>query len=143
VDSEDPYIGAIPRTISNDQWLRGLVLNILNTKARTDLKCPSPAAVYGHWSESYRGDGLYVGSTLWNAVAKSYTRVADSVKAIGSAIRADMAKLTALKIADSVEVKAIYKGGNRVDVEITATVTNARHVLNLSGSLATGTWTWA
>ena len=40
------------RTIRNDDWLRGLILNILNTRARNDRRCPTPAAVYGHWSES-------------------------------------------------------------------------------------------
>src|SRR5262245_61071630 len=60
------------RTIQTEEWLLSLILNILNTRARTDLGCPTPAAVFGHWSESYRGDGMYNGSTLWNAAAKTY-----------------------------------------------------------------------
>lgn len=130
------------RTIKNDEWMQSLILNILNTRARTDLKCPSPAAIYGHWSESYRTDGLYIGSRLWNAASKAYVRTADSVKAIQAAIRADMAKLTVLGLADSVEVEATYRGRNQVEVLITATKTSARHVLNLTGSFVTGTWVW-
>jgi hypothetical protein len=130
------------RTIKNDDWLRSLILNILNTRARSDLRCPSPAAVYGHWSESYRSDGLWVGSRLWNAAAKSYIRIADAVKAIEAAIRADMGKLLVLGVADSVEVEATYRGRNSVEVIITATKLNARHVLNLSGALATNAWVW-
>jgi hypothetical protein len=141
---DDPVVGhgATGRTIKNDEWLQSLILNILNTRARTDLRCPSPAAVYGHWSESYRDDGLYIGSRLWNAASKSYIRVADAVKAIAAAIKSDMGKLTAQGLADSVDVDAVYRGRNRVDVTITAIVRNARHVLNLSGTYASETWVW-
>ena len=149
VDNDDPYPdqGLPPassgyRTIRNDEWLLSLILNILNTRARTDMKCPSPAAVYGHWSESYREDGLWVGSRLWNAADKSYVRVNDSVKAIEAAIKADMAKLVHLGVADSVDVVATYQGRNTVAVVVTATKMNARHVLNLSGSFVSDSWMW-
>ena len=130
------------RTIKNTDWLQSLILNILNTRARTDLKCPSPAGVYGHWSESYRDDGLHIGSRLWNAADKSYARVDDAVKAIQAAVEYDMAKLTVMKVADSVEVEAAYRGKNTVGVVITATVAQAKHVINLSGSFVSGSWVW-
>ena len=130
------------RSIARKEWMLSLILNILNTRARTDLRCPTPAAVYGHWSESYRDDGLWIGSRLWNAAEKSYIRVADSVKAIQAAIQADMAKLTALGVADTVEVVATYRGRNSVEVSIIAIKRNARHVLNLSGTFVSDTWIW-
>lgn len=130
------------RTISNDGWLRGLILNILNTRARTTEPCPTPVAVFGHWSESYRGDGLYIGSRMYDAASKPYYKVTDAVKAIGAAIKGDMGKLIMQKLADKVEVEVFYRGRNRVDVEITAVVRNVRHVLNLSGTYATDTWVW-
>ncbi|MGY3615656.1 phage GP46 family protein [Bradyrhizobium sp. USDA 10063] len=130
------------RTIKTDEWLNGLILNILNTRARTDAKCPSPAAVFGHWSESYRDDGLYIGSRLWNAASKAYVRVADAVKAIQAAVQADMGKLIAMGVADSVDVSATYRGRNLVEVLVTATVMNNRHVLSLSGHFVSGTWVW-
>jgi Phage protein GP46 len=130
------------RTIRNDEWLESLILNILNTRARTDAKCPSPAAVYGHWSESYRGDGLYIGSKMWNAATKSYIRTADAVKAINAAVTADVSKLVAQGLANSVDVETVYRSHNRVDIIITATVMNASHTLNLSGSLSSGNWFW-
>ena len=144
VDSSEPHVtpGGPPRTIKNSDWLLSLILNILNTRARTDLRCPSPAAVYGHWSESYRDDGLWIGSRLWNAAEKSYIRVADSVKAIQAAIQADMAKLTIQGVADTVEVVATYRGRNSVEVSIIAIKRNARHVLNLSGTFVSDTWIW-
>lgn len=130
------------RTIKNDNWLLSLILNILNTRARTDLRCPSPAAVYGHWSESYRDDGLWIGTRLWNAADKTYIRVTDSVKAVQAAIQADMGKLVMLDLADNVTVEAFYRGRNTVEVIVTATKMNARHVLNLSGTFVSDTWVW-
>lgn len=130
------------RSIRNDQWLRGLILNILNTRARTDSKCPAPSAVYGHWSESYRTDDLYIGSRLWNAASKSYIRIADAVSAIEAAVRADMGKLVVLGLVDSVQVEANYGGSNSVRVSVTAITVQAQHVLNLSGNLVSGEWAW-
>ena len=134
---EDGY-----RSIKTTEWILSLILNILNTRARTDSRCPSPAAVYGHWSESYRDDNLWIGSRLWNAAEKSYIRVADSVKAIQAAIEADMGKLVVLGVADSVKVEATYRGRNSVEVAVEATKMNARHVLNLSGTFVSDTWVW-
>jgi phage gp46-like protein len=130
------------RTIKTDNWLQGLILNILNTRSRTDMRCPTPAGVYGHWSESYRDDGLYIGSTLWNAAEKSYVRIADSVKAIGAAVRADMGKLIALGIATSVTVTATYVGSGTVEIIIEVVTTTGRSKVNLSGSFVSDTWVW-
>lgn len=130
------------RSIKRTEWLLSLILNILNTRSRTDMRCPTPAAVFGHWSESYRDDGLWIGSRLWNAASKSYIRAADSVKAIQAAIQADMGKLTVLGVADKVEVEALYRGRNSVEVTVTATKAGARHVLNLSGAFVSDTWVW-
>lgn len=130
------------RTIENKEWLLGLILNILNTRARSDLRCPAPSAVYGHWSESYRDDGLHIGTRMWNAAEKKYIRIADSVKAIQAAIQSDMAKLVMMGVADNVVVEAQYRGHNSVEVLITAVKSNARHVLNLSGNFVADTWVW-
>ncbi len=130
------------RTIVNDEWLLSLILNILNTKARSDLKCPTPMAIYGHWSESYRKDGLYIGSTLWNAANKKYVRIADNVKAIEAAVKADMAKLVALELASSVNVAAEYIGRGQVSILVEAVVAQNKHVLNLAGSFVSGAWVW-
>jgi len=130
------------RTIATDGWLTSLVLNILNTRSRTDLKCPSPAAVFGHWSESYRNDGMYIGSTLWNAAEKSYLRIADNVKAIVAAIRADMSKLIALGIAVGIDVEGTYKAAGRVDVTIKITTTTGSSLIGLSGTFVSETWVW-
>lgn len=137
-----PQYGIGYRTIKNNNWLLSLILNILNTRARSDLRCPAPSAVYGHWSESYRDDGLWIGSNLWNAAEKPYIRIADSVRAIEAAIEADMQKLVTLEVADSVNVQATYRGRNSVIVTVTALKVNSRHVLNLSGAFVQDTWVW-
>lgn len=130
------------RTIKTDDWLQSLILNILNTRARTSARCPTPAAVYGHWSESYRDDGLYVGSTLWNAAEKSYVRTADAVKAVAVAVRADMGKLIALGLAETVDVEATYRGSNGVAVIVTVNTTRGPKIVDLSGSFVSETWVW-
>ena len=143
---DDPYPdpGPLPpssgyRTIKTTDWLQSLILNILNTRARTDLKCPSPAAVYGHWSESYRDDDLYIGSRLWNAAEKSYARISDAVKAIQAAVEYDMAKLTMHGRRRQRRRRGHrYRGSNTVGVDVTATVVHAKHVINLSGSFVSG-----
>jgi hypothetical protein len=139
-DSDEKIEGG--RTIKTEDWLQGLILNILNTRARTDMRCPAPAAVYGHWSESYRDDNLHIGSTLWNAAEKSYIRTADAVKAISVAVRGDVGKLIALGLATSVEVESTYAGDNKVTVLVTVFTTTGRNRINLSGSFVSETWVW-
>lgn len=143
-DREEPGVSAedAGRTIKTDDRLMSLILNILNTRARTDVRCPSPAAVFGHWSESYRGDGMHIGTRLWNAADKSYPRINDAVKAIQAAITADMAKLVALEIADTVDVNVTYRKADRVDVVIVARTSAGRSEINLSGTFVTKSWVW-
>ena len=130
------------RSIETDGWLQGLILNILNTRARSDAPCPTPASVYGHWSESYRDDDLYIGSTMWNAAEKPHVRIADSVRAINNAVRADMGKLIAQGLAKTVEVETNYLGNNSVAVVVTVFTATGSSKINLSGSFVSETWVW-
>jgi hypothetical protein len=130
------------RTIANDDWIRSLVLNILNTRARTDVKCATPAGTFGHWSESYRDDGLYIGTRVYNVAEKTYSRILDGVKAIGAAIRSDVGKLIILGLADDVDVDVVYRGRSRVDVVVTVIARSVRRTVNLSGTYSSDTWVW-
>jgi hypothetical protein len=130
------------RTIKTDDFVNSLILNILNTKARTDLKCPSPAAVFGHWSESYRDDNLYIGSTLWNAANKSYRNTAASVRAVGNAVKADLNKLVALGIATAVDVDPKDGGRGMVKVVAIVTTSTGQRRIDLSGTFVSETWVW-
>lgn len=141
-DTQDPnHDGS--RTIKNTDWIQSLVLNILNTRARTDQKCVAPFGVFGHWSESYRQDNLYIGSTLWNAASKKYIRINDAVNAIGAAIKADVSKLVALGVATEVTVQATYSGGMTVQVLVIVTTSQNTYTIKLSGVYATDTWVWS
>ena len=130
------------RTIENTDWIRSLVLNILNTRARSDLRCPTPAGTYGHWSESYRDDNLYIGTRLYNVAEKPYIRILDGVKAIGAAIRSDVSKLVILGIASDVEVDVVYRGITQTDVVVTIVAYSVRRVVNLTGTYSSDTWVW-
>ena len=146
IDYEGPHISIEKqgRTIRNDEWVRGLILNILNTRARNDRPCPTPAAVYGHWSESYIGEGewYYIGSTLWNAAEKLYARCQDAVKAIEAAIRADLGKLIAQGIVSAVTVHAVYHKQSHVDVMIDTVTSTGRTRIDLSGAFVSESWVW-
>lgn len=133
----------VERTILNTDWMNSLILNILNTRARSDLKCPAPGAVYGHWSESYREDTLYIGAKFWNAAEKKYARVEDGARAIGAVIEADLNKLIQMKVAVAVSVKAQYIDMNQVGVEILVTsAANINTKINLTGAIVVGGWEW-
>jgi len=130
------------RTIANSDWIRSLVLNILNTRSRSDLKCPTPAGTYGHWSESYRDDGLYIGTRVYNVAEKAYPRILDGVKAIGAAIRSDVGKLIILGLAEDVNVDVVYRGRSRVDVTITVISHSVYRTVNLGGIYSSDRWVW-
>lgn len=137
-----PTTGARARTIKTNDWVRSLVLNILNTRARTDKPCPAPTAIYGHWSESYRSDGLYIGASMWNAADKPYVRINEAVRSIQAAVQADISKLIALGVADQVDVAASYVGRMTVAIIIKIVKRSKLYVLNLSGTYSSGLWAW-
>jgi len=131
------------RTIITKDWLQSLILNILNTRARSDLRCPTPAGVYGHWSESYREDGIYVGAKFWNAAEKPYARIADSVKMIEVMVKSDLSKLVQMNVATSVDVEAVYGGSNQVIITVRATsVASGDMAINLAGAFVSSGWEW-
>ena len=118
------------------------VLNILNNPCQKRPKCLIPAGNRYTITESYRDDGLYIGSRMYNAAEKPYIRVMDGVKAIGAAIRSDVGKLIILGIANDVDVDIVYRGRSRVDVVITVMVRSVRKVVNLTGTYSSETWVW-
>ena len=129
----DKELVTVPPTkaIKTDGWLESLMLNMLNTNAR---KAPSlcgnaPAAVCGHWSESFieADSGLYgmaqpgyrVGTNLRDIKPWQY-----SVRTLESVIEAELTKtlmkLVQLGLATSVVVEVRYTGDNRFNANIVA-----------------------
>src|SRR5262245_66002944 len=58
---------AAGRTIVNEGWSQCPTHNILITRTQKDQKCPAPCTEFAHSSQSSRGHGISIGSTLYNA----------------------------------------------------------------------------
>ena len=131
-------------TIANNDWIRGLLLNIFGTNARLpDTECGVlPGTQQGHWSESYREDGLYVGTKM--RYQKPTGRILEAVALLRAQVVADANKLVALGVAINVEVESTYKGGNKVSVVIYVTgPSSSTNVVNLSATRLQNQWVWA
>lgn len=106
---------SLPKRISNENWLRGLVYNILFTRGRNpDNPCtPYSSDLGGHWSDSFR-KGPSSGSSY--VYKKNYASVSDAQADLLVRLRTDMSKLIQYGVAESVDVKVTYAGGNQFDV---------------------------
>lgn len=118
------------RTFDTQNWIRGLILNILNTERRVDDSfCgTTPAAVKGHWSESFidANMGLYGGATRGYRVGSSLLqldtsglRTTEAIALIQASLSRDLQKLVTLGVATGVTVEVIYRGSQRVEATIT------------------------
>lgn len=135
------------RSIVNDYWVRSLVLNILNTRARrvksVSAACPRVADSGGHWSESFREDGLYIGTRIWDEMNTPVARIQDAVSLLAAQLRADIGKLVQLNIASDIEVDVQYKGSNRVSATITINgPTLGENTVNLTSERLANEWVW-
>lgn len=135
------------RTIATNDWLSSLVLNILNTKARTpsQARCnPTIAGMGGHWSESYRDDGLYIGTLIWAEMKYPASRIQDAVKLLNAQLNKDLSKLLQMGVATEVKVETTYKGSNRVEATISITGTaHGETILNLTSErVSSNGWVW-
>ena len=108
------------RTIKTDEWLHGLILNILNTRARTDVQCPIAGGrlwplvgVLSRRRFVHRFDAVECGGK----VLRPDRRCGEGDQPL--AVRSDMGKLIAQGIATTVEVEATYRGTNSVEVIVT------------------------
>ena len=108
-------------TISTENWIEGLILNILMTDAaREDSDCGYlPGVRGGHWSDAYRGDGLSAGSRLRSLDINC--SIDSALAIIESAIAQDLTRLVTWGLAHSIEPTARYIGRNQVAVTIVVT----------------------
>lgn len=108
-----------PRSISTNNWLAGLVINILLTDGQgPERLCGyKPGRRGGHWSDSFRTDGQNSGSLL-RKVGKTKT-VQEGVNLIQSYAQASLTKLIAYGVATAVEVDAKYAGNGKVELVVT------------------------
>ena len=131
------------RTIATNDWIRGLVLNILGTHGRL----PNTTCGYrigeqgGHWSDSFRKDGQSAGNLIHSVGSKKSYR--DIVAAISARVQADLNKLIGLGIAKTILVTANYLGGARMNLNIDITSPDGvTSNVGLTGTRATNSWIW-
>lgn len=132
------------RTISNDQYVRGLALNILLTDGRKD---PTTCGVHpgtrgGYWADSFRTDGRDSGSLI--RFIKPSGRIQDDMFRMRAVAERDLQKLVSpYGVASSVRVEANYlgRGVASLDVEIIGTSGETYNV-GVTGSRLENGWVW-
>src|SRR5262245_51753821 len=96
------------------------------------------AAVGGHWSESYREDGLYSGTLIWTEAKYPFASIQDATKLFNAQLNKDLGKLIQMGVASDVKVETKYVGTNRVEVTITVVGTRfGEAILNLTSEKVT------
>jgi len=131
------------RTFATNDYVRGLAINILLTDARKDPRACgyNPGAIAGHWSDSFRDDGLRVGTSLRDIPAQK--SIADSIKLIQATMNFALQKLVSYGVARSVSVAVKYAGGNvfLAETEILGSDGTSSKV-NINGSRISNSWVW-
>lgn len=117
--------------IATNDWVRGLIINMLNTDKRRDpTRCgTSPADIRGHWSESFIDgeSGLYgnaqrgyrVGTGLRYIETGKY-RIREIEALIQAELVTTLQKLVQLGIAQDIAVEVTYAGNNTFNASLSA-----------------------
>lgn len=107
------------RSFANNDFVRGLILNILLTDGRReDTLCGyRPGSRGGHWSDSFREDGARAGSTLrlTDTTGLSYRDAAALLQTIAES---DLQKLVTMGVATQVKVTVSYRGRGVLFMEV-------------------------
>lgn len=140
----EPIIGT-QRTFATNDWLRGLVINMLMTDGRTtDNACGyRPGSQGGHWSESYMngGQGEVVGTLLRTIPPTG--RIQDSINLIVAYAKASLQRLVERGVAIAVEVEGVYRGGGRMELNVKVTGRNDGIAnVGVSGVRLSNGWVW-
>ncbi len=138
------YTGnAAARSISTEDWVRGLIINMIMTDGReADNACGwFPGAQGGHWSESYMSGPAVVG-TLMRSVSPQKTILQTTALLRAYAV-ATLERLVTRGVALSVAVEVNYKGDGRfeMDIEVHGLSNNIARV-GLSGERLSNGWVW-
>lgn len=142
-----PEPGASPvvtgATISNLDYVRGLILNILGTNAaQAKTLCGNnPGQRLGYWLDDISGASS--GTSIRYVPTNGFT-VAQQVQFIQMQAQADMQKLVTYGVAVSVTAAATYVGNNTVALVITAIGENDEMtVVNSTVTKMANAWTWS
>jgi phage gp46-like protein len=138
-DCPPPIIGA---TIASNDYVRGLVLNILGTNgAQAKSICGNiPGQRLGYWLDDISGASS--GTSIRYVPTKGYS-VNQQVQFIQMQATVDMQKLIKYGVANSVTVTASYVGNNTVALVITVQgVDDTTTVVNSTVSKISNSWVW-
>lgn len=131
------------RTITTDNWVEGLILNILLTDAQREGSICGylPGQRGGHWSDSFRTDGLSAGSHVRHINPKC--SVSEMIALVEGALTDDLQRLVRWSVALAVAVKVTYGGNNTLsaDVEVVGLMGD-RLMVGLAGTRMTNSWAW-
>jgi phage gp46-like protein len=131
------------RTFYTNDYVRGLMINIIGTKGRRDdSNCGwRPGTRGGHWADTYRTDGNTVGTGIYDIPAQ--TSVADCINLLRARLLHDMQKLVAYGVAQSVNVAVSYAGGNTFAVTVEAFGNDGKSSrVGLTGKRLENSWVW-
>lgn len=130
------------RTIATNDWVRSLVINKFMTNGtKEDNGCGiRPGQRGGHWSQAFRNDGRYNGSRIRQLPTEG--KIQDLVSMVAGYAKYELESLIYWGVATSVDAKAAYVGGNRINV--TAVVIGEINTTEV-GLMATrmeNAWAW-
>jgi len=132
------------RTISNEEYVRGLAINILGTdgqKAATECGF-TPGTRGGYWADSFRDDGASSGSLY--RFMKPSGKIKDDLAVLSSVIQRDLNKLVSpYGVAISVDVTLTYigRGAAQLDAAIVGRNGDKTKVGMIGTRLENG-WVW-
>jgi phage gp46-like protein len=138
-DCAPPITGA---TINTENYVQGLVLNILGTNA---AQAPSicgniPGQRLGYWLDSIAGNKS--GSSIRYVPTLGFT-TAQAVQFIQMQADADLKKLIQYGVANSVTVTASYVGNGTIALKIVVEgVDDTTTVVNSTMTKITNAWVW-
>lgn len=133
-----------PRSISTDEWVRGLIINMLMTDGRSpDTPCGyRPGSQGGHWSSSYIETGPTDIGTLMRTVPP-VGRVQETVTLVSSYAKATLQRLIARGVAATVDVNGVYLGEGRMRLDITVIGRGGDTTrVGIDGARLTNGWVW-
>lgn len=129
-------------TLATNDYVRGLIINILGTNAaRAASKCGNaPGQRLGYWLDSISGDKS--GSTIRYVPTESFS-TAQSVQFVQIAAQADMQKLIKYGVANQVTVTASYLGAGTINLKIVVEgVDDQTTVVNSTVTKLANAWVW-
>lgn len=130
-------------TFSTDEWLRGLIINMLMTDGRRPASACgySPGGRGGHWSESYMGSNAGVGTLL--RTVEPGGSVVELRALLAAHAQSTLGRLVARGVAVSTNTTAEYLGNGRFRLIIEVIgINNEISRIGLSGDRLANGWVW-